>query len=116
MGSDNFVQDFSQLFYAHPEVVEALPLLMADRDKKVFGYEDNGKTHRSKTYSFKKPYDNVDDYLEFLEKSGLRIFLESGTVTDLQGYLAGVEVGSDSHGRKIALVKPWKALLNHISV
>ena len=98
LGKDNLRNEFRKLYQSNPDIIKALPVLLAVRENKLEIYD---KTTRGSTfYNFLQPEDNSEKYYEFLERSGLvRLFQRDG-IKNLVDYVVGVEVGLDSNGRK----------------
>jgi type II restriction enzyme len=93
----------AELFFAHPETIEALPILIACR--RGLSISDPLNVSAMMTYSF-APNGATDDekrieaehYAEFLVHSGLiDVFAMIQNAAD---FAIGVEVGLDSNGRK----------------
>ena len=98
-----FKEDFEYLLRDNPKVVEALPILLASRDKKL-EFIDNEVTLELKKYVFTTPnllnIDIIEHYYSFVEKTGLKeLFCDYG-IKNLIDYVFGVEVGLNSNARK----------------
>ena len=98
LGKDNLRDEFYKLYQSNPDIVKALPVLLAVREKKLEIYDK--KTKESEFYNFAKPENDPEKYYEFLEKSGLARLFQRDGVKNLVDYVIGVEVGLDSNGRK----------------
>jgi len=99
LGKKDFDSEFKKLYQDSPEIVKALPVLLAVREKNLEVYDKEKKT--SKFFNFTKQDTNsISDYLDFIKSSGLiKLFKEDG-IKNLVDYTLGVEVGLDSNGRK----------------
>lgn len=99
LGKDDLRQDFRKLYGDNPDVIEALPILLAVRDRRLEIFDKRSKT--SKVFDFNPAHRmSADEAFMFLEKSGLiRLFQRDG-IKNLVDYVKGVEVGLDSNGRK----------------
>ncbi len=99
LGKKDLRNEFARLYKDSPEIIKALPVLLAVREKKLEIYDISSK--ESTFFNFENETENsVEDYCDFLEKTGLsRLFQEDG-VKNLVDYVFGVEVGLDSNGRK----------------
>jgi len=98
LGKKDLKKEFGNLFRFEPDVVKALPVLLAVRENNLEIYDK--ATKNSDFFDFTKEENNADKYFEFIEKSGLvRLFQENG-LKNLVDYVTGVEVGLDSNGRK----------------
>ena len=107
IGKDNFNEEFKFLLREHPEVVEVIPALIVRNGgqntffKIVASYEDNKLIYED--FDFSKTNLNehdIDKYLEFVIKSGLKNIFLNQKVKNLVDYMIGVEAGLDSNGRK----------------
>lgn len=102
IGAVDFDSDFKRICAEYPRVLRCIPILLAVRhyevevqtmDKKIeykFQLFDN--------YMISK--ENIDQYLEFLENTGLKELIQKHIINNLVDYVLGVEVGLDSNGRK----------------
>lgn len=99
LGKKDLKKEFIRLYNDSPEIIKALPVLLAVREKKLEIYDIS--TKESRFFDFDNTSENTaEDYYIFLEKTGLsRLFQEDG-VKNLVDYVFGVEVGLDSNGRK----------------
>lgn len=89
------------LFSKYPEWLNAVPMLLAIREKevKLIDVDEDGLvTYRA--YNFLNRNLDVIDYVQFMDDSGLLKFLGSHAKKSLVDYAYGVEVGLDSNGRK----------------
>lgn len=107
IGKDDFETEFRGLIRQHPEVVRAIPALLvrdAMNRKKfdiLIDYSHGRLLYQHFDFS-KETYtdDEMDDLLEFVDKSGLKSLLVNRKVKNLVDYMIGVEAGLDSNGRK----------------
>lgn len=98
LGKDNLKEEFVKLYKTNPDIITALPVLLAVRDNNLEIY--NQDTKESEFFDFTNNDNDADKYFKFLKESGLvRLFQKDG-VKNLVDYVMGVEVGLDSHGRK----------------
>lgn len=98
LGKEDFAQEFSKLYKSNPDIVKALPVLLAVRENKLEVFDKKEKS--SEFFDFSGKEESVEKYFEFLNKSGLvRLFQKDG-IKNLVDYVMGVEVGLDSNGRK----------------
>ena len=97
IGSKNIKEDFNILLIKYPEIIKAIPILLAKRENEIYCQDKNGGIN----YTFKLKKDlNKLDYSYFMEKTGLFNLLENHLVNNLVDYVTGVETGLDSNGRK----------------
>ena len=94
---EKFDLRFKSLIHSYPETLKAIPLLLAVRAPHN---EISVMDLTLKTFHFGNPIENDDDYLRFMEQTGLKDMIANGKVTNLVDYVTGVEVGLDSNARK----------------
>ncbi len=98
LGKSDLKAEFKKLYQSNPDIIKALPVLLAVRENSFEIFDVEGGN--SSFFDLSGKEDNVDKHYEFIEKSGLsRLFKEDG-VKNLVDYVLGVEVGLDSNGRK----------------
>lgn len=96
VGSKNIEDDFKMLVSKYPEVLKAIPILLAKRESEIYCQDDNGKFK----YNFKKQNYSIEKYCYFMRETGLFELLSNRIVKDLIDYVLGVEVGLDTNARK----------------
>lgn len=96
IGSKNIKEEFQNILMKYPETLECIPLLLAVRAKEVFIKDEINEY----LFSFKKMIYSINDYVDFMEKSGLFELLQNHIINNLYDYVLGIEVGLDSNGRK----------------
>ncbi len=102
LGKDDLQAEFDRLFRQEPDIIRAIPVLVATREDQleIFDYEDRSSEFFDFGELITYSEDTSKKCYEFIEKSGLhRLFKEDG-VKNLVDYVFGVEVGLDSNGRK----------------
>lgn len=90
------------LFMEQPNLLRAIPSLIASRDRKltILNIED-GEKFQYKQIDFNNiDLSRIDDYMEFLEESGLLKFISNKSKQNLVDFVYGVETGLDSNARK----------------
>lgn len=92
---DNFNEEFIKLIEEYPKVLKVIPVLLAVRDKKIKVYDKE-----LLTYNFERKNKTNEEYLYFIEKTGLKRLFTDEKVKNLVDYVTGVEVGLDSNARK----------------
>ncbi|MFQ6173891.1 MULTISPECIES: type II restriction endonuclease [Streptococcus] len=102
IGKDDIYQTALDLFRKQPDLLRAIPSLIASRDKILdvlsLDEEDNMSFHQ---LNFKKiETEKIEDYVEFVDQSGLLDFLQYEANRSLVDYVYGVEAGLDSNARK----------------
>lgn len=98
LGKDNLKEEFNKLYSSNPDVVKALPVLLAVRENKLEIFDK--ETKNSEFFDFSGKEKDVEKYFEFLDKSGLARLFQKDGIKNLVDYVMGVEVGLDSNGRK----------------
>jgi type II restriction enzyme len=104
IGSRNFDGDLRNLLKKYPEILPVVPILLAIRDIKLKVIKDflDG-TNDIVEYEFKNrklSTEEIQSFIEFFSKTGLRRFFEELSTKSIQDYVTGVEVGMDTHARK----------------
>ena len=97
IGSKNIKQDFLKLYNGYPEVLRAVPIIIAKRLKDIVVVKDPEKDFY---FDFRKHDYTPEEYSLFMEKTGIYDLLEHHLVASLLDYVTGVEVGMDTNGRK----------------
>jgi hypothetical protein len=98
LGKENLKEEFIKLYSSNPDIVKALPVLLAVRENKLEVFDKT--TKNSEFFDFTGKEKNADKYFEFLYKSGLARLFQKDGIKNLVDYVLGVEVGLDSNGRK----------------
>lgn len=96
IGSKNIEKDFAELLKKYPEILKCVPLLLAVRYSEIYAQD----AECSFTYDFAKPNCSVEQYIEFMRKTGLLDLISNHLVNNLVDYALGIETGLDSNGRK----------------
>lgn len=98
LGKDNLEDEFKKLYGSNPDIVKALPVLLAVRENKLEVFDK--ATKNLELFDFSGKAQNPSKYFEFLDKSGLARLFQKDGIKNLVDYVMGVEVGLDSNGRK----------------
>lgn len=98
LGKENLKEEFKKLYSSNPDIVKALPVLLAVRENKLEVFDK--VTKNSEFFDFSGTEKDSEKYYEYLEKSGLARLFQKDGVKNLVDYVMGVEVGLDSNGRK----------------
>lgn len=96
IGSKNIEEDFRNIILKYPETLECIPLLLAVRSNEIFVKDEINEY----LFKFDKIVYSMDDYVKFMDQSGLFDLLQNHIINNLYDYVLGVEVGLDSNGRK----------------
>lgn len=96
VGSKNIEEDFTKLIDKYPEVLKCIPTLLAVRSLKIPAMDEEGAF----VYDFKTMNQTVEQYIVFMNKTGLFDLLANRGITNIIDFVLGVETGLDSNGRK----------------
>jgi hypothetical protein len=98
LGKENLKEEFERLYKSNPDIIKAIPVLLAVRENKLEVFNLGQNSHEA--FDFSGGEKDPNKYYKFLERSGLvRLFKKDG-VKNLVDYVLGIEVGLDSNGRK----------------
>ena len=102
IGKDDIYLEALHLFTKQPNLLKAIPSLIASRDNVLDILTiDNDDNMSFEQLDFKTiDTSRIDDYIKFIEKSGLLKFLQQHANRSLVDYVYGVETGLDSNARK----------------
>lgn len=102
IGKDDIYSEALRLFTKQPNLLKAIPSLIASRDKVLDILTiDNDDNMSFEQLNFKTiDPSRIDDYMKFIEQSGLLMFLQHHANRSLVDYVYGVETGLDSNARK----------------
>lgn len=96
IGSKNINEDFVALLERYPEILKCIPTLLAVRQSEIYTQDDAGAF----LYSFNKMNYSVEQYMQFMQKTGLLDLIANHLLNNLVDYVLGIETGLDSNGRK----------------
>ena len=96
LGSKNIEEDFINLVTKYPEVLKCIPILLAVRNMEIPAMDEEGAF----IYNFKKMNQSLEQYIVFMNKTGLFDLLANRGITNIIDFVLGVETGLDSNGRK----------------
>ena len=113
IGKDDIYFEALRLFTKQPNLLKAIPSLIASRDKVLDILTiDNDDNMSFEQLNFKTiDASRIDDYMKFIEKSGLLKFLQQHANRSLVDYVYGVETGLDSNARKNRSGKTMEGIL-----
>lgn len=100
IGSKNIKFEFLQLLERYPEILKAIPILIAKRMNNASDTIIIKDVEGDYYFDFRKRDYSNEEYVMFMEKTGIFNLLENHIVANLYDYVTGVEVGLDSNGRK----------------
>lgn len=95
IGSTQIQIDFQKLVESNPDVLKVIPILLAKRDMFINILDVN-----EKVFHFDYLNLTIDEYVKFMEETGIFYVLQSKKITSLIDYVIGIEVGLDSNARK----------------
>lgn len=96
IGQDNIESEFRRIVEKYPEVLKVIPILIAKREVEI-KINDADKRY---IFNFKKPNYSVEEYILFMNNTGLFELMKKHIIHSLIDYVMGVEVGMDTNGRK----------------
>lgn len=96
IGSQNIADDFRELVAKYPEVIKVIPNLLAKREKEILITDAKS----TRTFSFKDAVHTTEEYIMFMENTGLFSLMKNHIIQNLVDYVTGVEVGMDTNARK----------------
>lgn len=97
IGSQNIREEFKDLVNDYPEVIKCIPILLALRGSVIAVTDEEGR----KDYDFKRMNYSLEDYCDFMEKTGLFDLLANHVVSNLYDLAGlGINIGLSSNGRK----------------
>lgn len=102
IGKEDIYSEALRLFTKQPNLLKAIPSLIASRDRVLDILTiDNDDNMSFEQLNFKTiDASRIDDYMKFIEQSGLLMFLQHHANRSLVDYVYGVETGLDSNARK----------------
>ena len=96
IGSKNIEEEFQNILIKYPETLECIPLLLAVRSREIFVKDEINEY----LFKFNKMVYSIQDYIRFMQETGLFDLLQNHIINNLYDYVLGIEVGLDSNGRK----------------
>ena len=102
VGSKDIENEFKALLKKYPEILRAIPILLAKRESEIYCQDENGGflyQFNSKKYP-PNSHTYYDRYAYFMRETGLFDLLKNHVINNLVDYVTGVETGLDSNGRK----------------
>lgn len=102
IGKENFIKEASSLILDYPQVIKAIPKLLAIRENSVDVLVDVSKfIYETFNFTTTKPSkEEAYNFAKFLLNSGIGELLKNRKIKNLVDYVTGVEVGLDSNARK----------------
>lgn len=102
IGKKDIYNEALMLFIKQPELLKAIPSLIASRDTilDILNIDNSDEMSFEQLNFSKIAKDRIVDYVDFAEQSGLLNFLQNKANRSLVDYVYGVEAGLDSNARK----------------
>jgi type II restriction enzyme len=107
IGKDDFDKEFKFLLKKNPSLAKVIPTLVV-RDgnnrkkfKILIDYRERRLVYKDFDFTKNNPSNvDIEDYLDFIIKTGFRDLIVNKKVKNLVDYIYGVEAGLDSNARK----------------
>lgn len=102
ISKDSIYNEALSLFTKQPDLLRAIPSLIASRDKilDILSIDEQDNMSFERLNFSKIDTNKIKEYVDFTEKSGLLNFLQNNANRSLVDYVYGVEAGLDSNARK----------------
>ena len=100
VGEQDIETSFRELVAAYPSVLKCIPEILAVREVEIFGRDEDQSCGKWYVFNGAGNENTVDEYCEFMRKTGLFDLISRHLVNNLYDYVVGVEAGLDSNGRK----------------
>jgi len=107
IGSNNIENDFRNIINNYPEVLKVIPILIAKRENKIKVNEGA----QSIEFNFKNKFNQTNDYVKFMNETGLFELISKRLINNLFDYVMGIEVGMDTNARKNRTGKTMESLV-----
>lgn len=96
IGADDIESEFRRIVNKFPAVLNVIPILIAKRENEIKITDAD----RNYIFNFKNLNYSIDDYVKFMDKTGLFDLLQNHMIHSLVDYFMGVETGMDTNSRK----------------
>lgn len=96
IGVEDIESEFRRIIEKYPDTLNVVPILIAKREHEIKITAAEG----TYLFNFKNPNYSIDEYVNFMEKTGLFELLQKHIIHSLIDYVMGVEAGMDTNGRK----------------
>lgn len=102
IGKSDLKTEARKLFKEYPQVIRAIPTLIAVREGAIEILIDSKNFKYKYLDFFDVDFDDekLNDYVDFIINTGLGAIISDKKIKNLVDYATGVEVGLDSNGRK----------------
>lgn len=105
VGKENIESEFRVLLQQYPQVISAIPILIACRTSTfqiLTDYSIGNFTYKRFNFqqqeSLSQP--EIDDIIEFTKNTGILDLFKNKTIKSIPDYVLGIEVGLDTNARK----------------
>jgi len=95
IGKENIEAEFCQLITEYPQVLSAIPILLAVREGNIKIIDGEFIS-----FNFNEANRDITDYLKLFKETGLEKLFKEKRIKNLVDYVTGVEVGLDTNARK----------------
>ena len=96
IGVKNIKSEFKRIVEKFPDTLKVIPILLAKREYEIKITDPD----QNYIFNFKKPNYTIDEYVKFMDKTGLFDLLQNHMIHSLVDYVMGVESGMSTNGRK----------------
>lgn len=102
IGKENIYNEALLLFTQQPELLKAIPSLIASRDSilNILSIDESDDMSFEQLNFLTIDSNKIVDYVDFIDQAGLLDFLQNKANRSLVDYVYGVEAGLDSNARK----------------
>lgn len=105
VGKNDIENEFGLLLQQHPQIISAIPILIACRTTNFQILTDYTSGYFVyKSFNFKRKDSlsqlEINDILEFTKNTGVLELFKNKNIKSIPDYVLGIEVGLDSNGRK----------------
>ncbi|OYD91038.1 restriction endonuclease [Nostoc sp. 'Peltigera membranacea cyanobiont' 213] len=105
VGKNDIENEFGLLLQQHPQIVSAIPILIACRTTNfqiLTDYTSGDFVYKSFNFKRKDSLSQleINDILEFTKNTGVLELFKNKNIKSIPDYVLGIEVGLDSNGRK----------------
>ncbi len=112
IGSDNIEAKALKLFEQYPNLIKAIPILLALREKQISVLEPNDTELDYNMFDFSVNKNQTPEKsVEFLKKSGILNLFQDRKIKSIPDYMIGTETGLDSNARKNRTGQAMESLL-----
>lgn len=113
LGKENIFEEAKKLFKAQPQLLKVVPTLIASRNKLLDILVVNEEEIDFNFLDFNNPrIELLDNYMEFINGTGLLNFMKNNITKSLVDFVYGVETGLDSNARKNRSGSIMESVLN----